>query len=421
MRTAVFLIMLSLNLFGQNYWKELAHFTNASIEEIAVDSEGRIFAAPFNSGYIYYSFDNGATWDSTLVDTVDYSFHFQAVAVGESDIVYAGTRNNGAFYSADHGLTWNGPFLKYAEITDILPVKDYVLITNSDGTGGVFKTDKFLSNEQLIVIHSEWQDYFWRLATDGTNIYSVLRGGLLDGIYYSTDDGITWEKINTLNNLQIALCTRNNELFSINYSGMLYHTNNLGTQWDSVSTGVTDVWDIEIAGDSSIFVSSATYGMYYSGDLGATWQEFNSGITDTILWKITKDREGNLLVGSGGGYIYRLANPVTEIRAEENIPVTFMLYQNYPNPFNPTTTIKYSIPVGDATRLAIGQDFASPTFVNLKIYDALGREIATLVNERKSPGTYAVTFNAEGLSSGVYYYKIQAGDFAMTRKMILLK
>jgi len=95
-----------------------------------------------------------------------------------------------------------------------------------------------------------------------------------------------------------------------------------------------------------------------------------------------------------------------------NIVAEFILYQNYPNPFNPTTKISFTIPfVG--TGLALS--------VQLKVYDILGNEVATLVNEEKEPGYYEVEFNATQFSSGVYFYRLQAGDFVQTKKMILLR
>ncbi|MFZ2324732.1 MAG: T9SS type A sorting domain-containing protein [Ignavibacteriaceae bacterium] len=89
------------------------------------------------------------------------------------------------------------------------------------------------------------------------------------------------------------------------------------------------------------------------------------------------------------------------------MPTTYDLSQNFPNPFNPSTTIKYQLP----------QD----GLVTLKIYDILGSEIATLVNEEKPAGKYEVNFNASQLASGIYIYKIQAGNFISSKKMILLK
>lgn len=95
------------------------------------------------------------------------------------------------------------------------------------------------------------------------------------------------------------------------------------------------------------------------------------------------------------------------ITTEVEPPVKFALEQNYPNPFNPSTTIQYSI--------------GSKQFVRLKVYDVLGNEIITLVNEEKPAGTYSSEFNALNFSSGIYYYKITAGNFSQTKKMICIK
>jgi hypothetical protein len=89
------------------------------------------------------------------------------------------------------------------------------------------------------------------------------------------------------------------------------------------------------------------------------------------------------------------------------MPISYELSQNYPNPFNPNTTIKFEIP--------------KDGLVTLKIYDILGAEVATLVNEEKSVGRYEVNFNASSLASGVYLYRIQVNDFVNTKKMILMK
>jgi hypothetical protein len=98
----------------------------------------------------------------------------------------------------------------------------------------------------------------------------------------------------------------------------------------------------------------------------------------------------------------------SEIEVEVDFsPKEFVLYQNYPNPFNPNTVISYQLPV--------------TSNVNLKVYDILGNEVATLVNEEKQPGVYEVEFDASSLASGMYLYKLQAGTFVQTKKMILLK
>jgi Secretion system C-terminal sorting domain/BNR/Asp-box repeat len=96
-----------------------------------------------------------------------------------------------------------------------------------------------------------------------------------------------------------------------------------------------------------------------------------------------------------------------EVEVEINLPLEYSLDQNYPNPFNPTTTIRYAIP----------QD----NFVSIKLYDVLGNEVITLVNEQRQAGRYEMLFNAADIASGVYYYQIKAGDFIQTKKLLLMK
>jgi len=98
---------------------------------------------------------------------------------------------------------------------------------------------------------------------------------------------------------------------------------------------------------------------------------------------------------------------ISSIENVDYLPITYELLQNYPNPFNPTTTINYQIP--------------SAGHISLKVYDILGREITTLVNEERTAGKYEVKFDGTSLSSGVYFYRLQSGAFSETKKFMLLK
>ncbi|MBT8380599.1 MAG: VCBS repeat-containing protein [Ignavibacteria bacterium] len=104
---------------------------------------------------------------------------------------------------------------------------------------------------------------------------------------------------------------------------------------------------------------------------------------------------------------YVSVSSVASVEGENQLPTEFNLYQNYPNPFNPSTLIKYSIP--------------SESFVTLKVYNVLGTEVATLVNEKKTPGFYELNFGGEKLPSGVYVYRIETGSFTSSKKMLLIK
>jgi hypothetical protein len=105
------------------------------------------------------------------------------------------------------------------------------------------------------------------------------------------------------------------------------------------------------------------------------------------------------------------------------MPNQFVLYQNYPNPFNPSTTIKFQIPNLKSQRADSQLEFGdwSLGFVSLKVFDVLGREVRTLVKEELKAGSYKVTFDASNLASGIYFYRLTAGSFVDTKKVVLMR
>ncbi|MBE0571451.1 MAG: T9SS type A sorting domain-containing protein [Ignavibacteriaceae bacterium] len=146
-------------------------------------------------------------------------------------------------------------------------------------------------------------------------------------------------------------------------------------------------------------------------DATGTVVAFNNR-TSSNPFTLTAPGPGNYTINAGYAGPLRwdsasVSISVTHIGDNSTNLVSYKLYDNYPNPFNPSTSIKYSLPEAN--------------FTTLKIFDALGNEVAVLVDELKSAGTYQVEFNATTLSSGIYYYTIQAGSFNETKKMILMK
>ena len=140
--------------------------------------------------------------------------------------------------------------------------------------------------------------------------------------------------------------------------------------------------------------------------IGATSPAINAGANLSNYF--TTDANNHQRPATGpwdiGAYQH---SSLADTQTGQNIPVTFILYQNYPNPFNPGTTIKYTIP-------AEGN-------VSIKIYDMVGKEVATILNEYKPAGTYTIKYNPKSLSSGVYFYRITSGSLTQTKKMIILK
>ena len=146
---------------------------------------------------------------------------------------------------------------------------------------------------------------------------------------------------------------------------------NEGQSWGAAQLANTSVYSLAIQ-DAFLFAGTANYPI---GE--GVWRQQLSGFVDRI----------------------NDATPMT--------PPHFLLEQNYPNPFNPTTVITY--------------DIAKRSRVSLKVYDVLGREVATLINAEKSPGQYQATFNGSDLPSGVYFYRIHAGNYTAVKKLLLLK
>ena len=177
---------------------------------------------------------------------------------------------------------------------------------------------------------------------------------------------------------------------------------------------------------------------------GENWSGYDQeaiGLNIGYIDCIVVDEFNNKWLGAGNGlYVINEDGVVSvedDLQQSELTPTNFILYQNYPNPFNPTTTIRYEIPnmadvrtgvdpkISPSNRLQSGRHMSLPQIhVKLCIYDILGREITTLVNENQKPGYYEVNFNAANLPSGVYFYRLQIGTdqgFVETKKMLLLR
>ncbi len=282
---------------------------------------------------------------------------------------------------------------------------------------------------------------------DKNNGWTVGLGG---NVYRTTNGGTTWTKqnINTsLGIINIQMLDKDTG-WCAGENGMLFQTSNGGNDWIKIpsdiygsitgmsfinnSTGwvasnniykTTDSgssWREQASFDNQIhyikFVDSLNgYAcgnagiIFKSSDGGITWEQMTP-VTGESMWSgYFFDKDNGWMVGNNG-VLLALSSGVTSADdkiAVNKLPDNFKLYQNYPNPFNPSTVINYQL--------------SSSANVSLKIYDALGREVETIVNKKQSPGNYKVEFNGAGLASGVYIYRLQAGGFTSTKKMILLR
>lgn len=167
------------------------------------------------------------------------------------------------------------------------------------------------------------------------------------------------------------------------------------------------VEEIVVSG-TNIFAGNYS-GFYLSTNNGTDWIQKNEGFNPSHSINSLSIINNKFFAGISGQSVWsRLLAEIIGIRQiSEVLPSAYSLNQNYPNPFNPSTKISYSLPQSQ--------------FATLKIYDAIGNEVVTLVNEKQNSGSYEVEFNANNLSSGIYFYSLKTDNFFETKKMILIK
>jgi|WetSurMetagenome_2_1015567.scaffolds.fasta_scaffold72625_2 photosystem II stability/assembly factor-like uncharacterized protein len=235
-------------------------------------------------------------------------------------------------------------------------------------------------------------------------------------ILRTTNGGVNWSVVNTgtsQNGISQITMTDTNHVFAVANNETFLRSTNGGLNWTSQSYGTLDGMSVSFCYNSIGFMvcgkeNPAQYKISKTSDFGATWTTTMTG-TGKVYYNINFVwYQLGWLVGSGGT-ILKTTNMggVWVGKTGTEVPQNYSLSQNYPNPFNPSTVIKYQIPAN--------------TNVVLKISDITGKEISTLVNEKQTAGTYEATFDASALSSGIYFYRIIAGDYVKTMKMILIK
>ena len=183
-----------------------------------------------------------------------------------------------------------------------------------------------------------------------------------------------------------------------------------GITWENVQSGnsqhLRDIYFLDYTNGWCVGYEGT---IVYSIDGGNNWIDQSSGTSSNLFSVQFVDEQTGWIVGDNG-VILKTNNggiPVGVVEMRLNQPEEYSLQQNFPNPFNPATKIRFTIPVTG--------------FTTLKVFDVLGNEVASLISEEKPTGSFEVEFNASALSSGIYYYKLVAGDFVEVKKMILLK
>jgi hypothetical protein len=171
---------------------------------------------------------------------------------------------------------------------------------------------------------------------------------------------------------------------------------------------LTDTYIYALAVSGTNLFAGTEGGVFLSTDNGTSWTQASTGLTSTLVSALAVSGT-NLFAGTDGGVWRRpLSEMITSVEGlPTDLPTHFSLKQNYPNPFNPSTTISYDLPRKSQVRLAV--------------FNALGQQVASLVDGEQQAGYYDVRFFGSGLASGAYFYRLQAGNFVETKRLLLLK
>ena len=243
---------------------------------------------------------------------------------------------------------------------------------------------------------------------------TIILAGLWNGeIYYSPDSGLHWSRSNPSTTWSyisdITIDKQNNILVGTGYNGVLRSTD-AGSSWQLVNQGLGSLTITSVYSATSQYLFASTFdgGLFRSSNNGDNWSRVADSVFPSRCEGIVVTKNGKLIVGTWGYGVFRSKETILEVRDKKmDSPVSFTLFQNYPNPANPVTWIKFS--VGHHTR------------VSLSIFNLLGQEVETLFVGEAEPGVYALDWNTFRVSSGVYYYRLQAGGLSQTRKLLVVK
>jgi len=408
------LIALSFGTcFAQDFW-EKTNFPSDntslySVYSMITNSSDNIFAGTYAKG-IFKSTDLGNTWTESGL-TNHWIISFAKDNSGNIFTASIGSQfGSGVYKSTDQGSTWN-------KVWDALTGMNCVYV---DHSGYIYVGLNYTSEQSGIYKSTDGGSTWVKIFSLTENVYSIIKtnGGRIlaagyGKVFYSDNDGTNW---NTTTN---GLVSFTPSAFAINNQGEIflstlgygiYKTIDNGINWINKTGAGPEYSCLVINADGLIYAGTRGYWVYRSFNNGDTWELLKSGMgEDKYVLSLLTNSAGYLFAGMDYYGIYKSVNKViTDVEESiTEIPKDFFLYSNYPNPFNASTTIKYQI--------------SFQANVSLKLYDILGREVATLVDEQKPAGRYEARFTDNNLTSGIYFYTLRAGNYSQTKKMILLK
>jgi photosystem II stability/assembly factor-like uncharacterized protein len=413
-------IILLFSVYSYGQWNQITFPTPEDLLMVRFVSESTGWVVGEN--FVHKTTDGGNNWETQ--DSVLGSWCDALYAIDSLIVVYA-ENPRGIRRTTDGGTTW------YTTDSEDYYYFDFKFINNLLGfaaCGSVSSIDSGIVRRTInggetwttiasVYFPNDGYEFEGISFVDSLNGWAVSYTGW---VYNTTDGGFSWsfqDSVGLSNYFQYVPC-RDIQFTTLDsgwvvggLSGetLVARTTDGGQTWFKEIPSGCSIREIEMINSQVGWFAGANYGMYIAKttDGGNSWvdQLPQAGIESISM----VNENVGYAVGDNGRFYKTTNGGVTFIEEEtsESQPAEFLLSQNYPNPFNPSTKIKYKI--------------ANTGFVNLKIYDVLGKEAATLINKEMQVGSYEVEFDASGLPSGIYFYKLKVGSFVETKKMVLLR
>lgn len=391
------------------------------------------FQSPYRKNLVYIaqgnkifrSYDRGETWTQIATISLGSRAHSFYVSPLDTNLMVASMDASGGriMRSTNHGATWTqtwtGNLTSYGMPLEMDPNNPNNMVLGPDNSVLLKSTDfgatwnnltaqGFVSPCDITINH-------------GNSLLMYLGDSSPSKLWKSTDGGVTWTTKNNVGSSEIPMIGISQLDTTIVFhtvwsGGSVYRSTNIGENFSVVSaTGSS--WGCDIAKDDPTAFLFHTYSSSGAITLNAGASFTSVGGIGSANAGILYLEKGEVLAQGTGSAVFKLAitynvssSPIviTGItNGNGSIPTEYALIQNYPNPFNPVTKIRYQLPENGA--------------VKLTVYDIRGVEVSTIVNGVQNAGVYDIEFDGSGLSSGVYYYKLETNGFVETKKMMLVK
>ena len=440
-----FLVVLILPTLGfaQPYWQlQNTNFPRGVwAVSLSVPSEQVCWAAgdlwPPNPGGPYAGYsrttDGGNTWVCDSIPGAENANLSQIVGL-DADTAYAAvyqfhysvSKPKGVFKTTDGGATWTkqnayassggGPsYIYFFDAQNGVAIGDPNLETYTTTNGG-------LNWNQVSMPPAVDNEYTWVGGTSIAGAGNRLWFGTTRRLLSSTDRGNTWSASPPLADgirwyYALAFQDSNTGMYALYGEGpgsSYRRTTDGGVTWNEIDnlviSGIAANCIRHVPGTTGTYLIAGPVqpvnGFACTFSAGEDWTVIDYSRNYIISFPSERVGWGAY---AGPDTVYKYVGPpiIDAVGDQNTVPASYLLAQNYPNPFNPSTTIKYELP--------------KSSVVNLTVYDMLGREVSMLVNERRDAGIHEVKFDASGLSSGAYLYRLTTGDFAQTRRLLLLQ